>query len=106
MGGVHFLPTTRGILPLLWQTPWPLALQERLVSHDNPTGDAINSEFELAASVAQLDVLAQQVDIRHHTVHNLSDNSATVAWQRKVASSTVCPVAYLLRLHALHQRHH
>jgi hypothetical protein len=85
MGGVHFVPTKRGILPLLWRTPWPLALQERLVSHDNPAGDVTNSEFEFAASVAQLEVLAQKVYIHHHTVHNLSDNSATFAWQRKGA---------------------
>jgi hypothetical protein len=62
-----------------------------------------NSEFELAASVAQLNVLAQYVEIHEHTVHNLSDNSATVAWQRKGASSTVGTVAYLLLLQALHQ---
>jgi hypothetical protein len=106
MGGVHFVPTKQGILPLLWRTPWPQALQYRLVSHDNPSGDVTNSEFELAASVAQMDVLAQHVDIREHIVHNLSDNSATVAWQRKGASSNVGPVAYLIRLQALHQRHH
>jgi hypothetical protein len=106
MGGVHVVPTKQGILPLLWRTPWPQAIQEHLVSHENPTGDVTNSEFELAASVAQLDVLAQYVDIRQHTVHNLSDNSATVASQRKGASSTVGPVAYLLHLQALHQRHH
>jgi hypothetical protein len=80
MGGVHFVPTKRGILPLLWRTPLPQVLQERLVSHDNPTGDVTNSELELAASVVQVDVLAQRVDIRGHTVHNLSDNSASVAW--------------------------
>jgi hypothetical protein len=103
---MYFVPTKRGTLPLLWWTPCPQALQERLVSHDNPTGDVTNSEFELAASVSQLDDLAQRVDIREHTVHNLSDNSTTVAWQRKGASSTVGPVAYLLRLRALRQRHH
>jgi hypothetical protein len=39
-------------------------------------------------------------------VHNLSDNAATVAWQKKGAASSLGPVAYLLHIHALHQRHH
>jgi hypothetical protein len=107
MGGVHFVPTRDGsVLPLLWRASWPLSVQNRLVYHDNQSGDVNNSELELAASVAQLDVLAQTIDIREHTVHSLSDNAATVAWQRKGASSTVGPVAYLLRLQAIHQRHH
>jgi hypothetical protein len=81
-------------------------VQDRLVSHDNKSGDVTNSEYELAAVTAQFDILAQCVDVRQHTVHNLLDNSATIAWQRKGASSTVGRLAYLLRLQALHQRHH
>jgi hypothetical protein len=81
MGGVHFFPTKHGMPPLLWRTPWPKSLQDRLVSHDNPSGDVTNSEFELAASVSKLDVLAQNVDVCERTVHNLSDNNVTVAWQ-------------------------
>jgi hypothetical protein len=107
MGGAHFIPAKQGpLIPLLWRASWPLSVQQRLVSHDNQTGSVNNSELELTASVAHLDVLAQNVDVREHTVHNLSDNAATVSWQRKGASSTVGPVAYLLCLQALHQRHH
>jgi hypothetical protein len=107
LGGVHFVPLPDGrTLPMLWRQKWPASVPARLVSSSNPTGDVTNSELELAATIAQFDVLAQAVDIRSHTIHNLSDNSATVAWQRKGAASTSGPVAYLLRLHALHQRHH
>jgi hypothetical protein len=107
MGGVHFFPLQNGqLLPLLWRATWPQKIQDRLVSHDNESGDVTNSEYELAASVAQFDVLAQCVDIHQHTVHNLSDNSATVAWQRKIATSTIGTVRYLLQLQAPHQRHH
>jgi hypothetical protein len=91
---------------MLWRSRWPRHLSARLVSSSNPTGDITNSELELAASVAHADVLAQAFDVRSHTTHQLSDNSATVAWQRKGAASTTGPVAYLLRLQALHQRHH
>jgi hypothetical protein len=107
LGGVHFVPLPDGrTLPMLWRQKWPSSVPARLVSSSNPNGDITNSELELAATIAQFDVLAQAVDIRSHTVHNLSDNSATVAWQRKGAASTSGPVAYLLRIHALHQRHH
>jgi hypothetical protein len=77
-----------------------------LVSTDNPRVSVTNSDLELAATIAQFDVLAQTFDVRSHTVHNLSDNAATIACQKKGAASTSGPVAYLLRLHALHQRHH
>jgi hypothetical protein len=73
MGGVHFVPTRDGsVLPLLWRASWLLSVQNRLVSHDNQSGDVNNSELELAASVSQLDVLAQTIDIHEHTVHSLS----------------------------------
>jgi hypothetical protein len=103
--GVNFVPTKHDITPLLRRTPCPKSLQDHLVSHDNPAGYVINSEFELAVSVVQLGALAQHVVIREHTMHNLCDNSATVAWQHKGASSPSGPIAYLLRIEALHQRH-
>jgi hypothetical protein len=78
-------------------------VQQRLVSYDNPQGDINNSELELAASVAQHDVLAQAFDVREATIHNSSDNVATVWWQPKGATSSSSPTA---RLQALHQRHY
>jgi hypothetical protein len=91
---------------MLWRCPFPSAVQQRLVSYDNPQGDINNSELELAASVAHHDVLAQAFDVREATVHNSSDNLATVWWQRKGATSSSGPAARLLRLQALHQRHY
>jgi hypothetical protein len=88
-GGVHFVLLTDGTtLPMLWRSRSPRHLSARLVSSSNPTGDITNSELDLAASVAHTDVLAQAFDVRSHTTHQLSDNSATVAWQRKGAPST------------------
>jgi hypothetical protein len=77
-----------------------------LFSTDNPRGSVTNSDLELAATIAQFNVLAQTFDVLSHTVHNLSDNATTIAWQKKGDASTSGTVAYLLRLHVLHQRHH
>jgi hypothetical protein len=107
LGGVHFVPRPNGdVVPLLWRSQWPTSIASKLVSTSNPMGTITNSELELAATIAQFDVLAQHCDVHSHTVHNLSDNAATVAWQQKGAASTSGPVAFLHRLHALHQRHH
>jgi hypothetical protein len=66
----------------------------------------MNIKYEIAASVTHLDFLTQCINVHQHTIRNLSDNSATVDWKRKGASSTVGTAFYLLRLQALHQRHH
>jgi hypothetical protein len=65
-----------------------------------------NSNLELAVSVAQHDVLAQQVDVHDATINNLTDNMANMYWKLKAATSTTGPASRLLRLQALHQRHH
>jgi hypothetical protein len=79
MGDVHFVPQMDGsVQTILWRSPFPAEIQRRLISHDNPDGDINNSELELAASVAQHDILAQQFDVREATIHNSSDSIATV----------------------------
>ena len=105
MGGIHFIPGPSGaITPILWRAPFPQWVQRRLVSFDNPSGDITNSDLELAGSVAHNDVLAQFADVAERTVHSSYDNTAAVFWQRKGATTTTGPAAYLLRLQALHQR--
>jgi hypothetical protein len=107
MGGVHFVPQMDGsVQPLLWRSPFPAEIQRRLVSHDNPAGDINNSELELAVSVAQHDILAQQFDVREATIHNSSDNIATVWWQRKGVTSSNGPTIRIMCLQSLHQRHY
>jgi hypothetical protein len=106
MGGVHFLPLDDGTVePILWRATFPAEIAKPLVSSDNPAGTITNSELELAGGVAQLDVLAQHFDVREKTVHNSSDNVATVWWQRKGAVSSAGPTSRLLRIQALHQCH-
>jgi hypothetical protein len=104
MGRVHFVPQEDGqVLPLLWRSPFSRAIQERLVSFDNPAGDINNIELELAASVAQHNILAKKIDIRESTIHNSSGNVSTVWWQRKGSTSSSDPTTRLLRL--IHQHH-
>jgi hypothetical protein len=107
MGGVHSVPLPDGnIQPLLWRSKVDERVPHRLVAFTNPGGTITNSDLELAASVAQHDVIAQQVDVREATIHNLTDNMATMYWQRKGATSTTGPASRLLRIQSLHQRHH
>jgi hypothetical protein len=107
MGGVHFVPLTSGaIAPFLWRAPFPLSVQNRRVAYSNLGGTITNSDLELAATVAQHDVLANQVDTCEATILNFSDNTASVFWQSKGAVSRSGPAARLLRLQALHQRRH
>jgi hypothetical protein len=107
MGGVHFIPSEdKKIIPILWRQRFPTWITNRLVSFANPKGDINNSELELAGSVAQHDILANVADVTERTVHNSYDNTAAMYWQRKQATTTVGPAAYLLRLQSLHQRAH
>jgi hypothetical protein len=71
-----------------------------------PRGGIKHNKLELTASVAQHDVLAQEFDARETTMQKLSDNAATVWWQRKGATSSIGPMVGLLRLQSLHQHHY
>ena len=107
MGGIHFVPAADGSMhPVVWRAQFPHAVQKSLVTYDNPTGQINNSDLELAGSIAHADVLAQHADVRELTTHNCCDNTAAVFWQRKGSTTSVGPAAHLLRLQALHQRHH
>jgi hypothetical protein len=92
--------------PILWRSPFPPYIQDALVSWDNPAGSVTNSDLELAASIAHQDVLVHAFDLRERTIHTGSDNTPTVYWQRKGSTTTAKAPARLLRLQALHQRHH
>jgi hypothetical protein len=70
MGGVHLVPTHDGIIPLLWRAKFDASATARLVTFRICKGDITNIDLELAASVVHPDVLAQQVDIHEHTIHN------------------------------------
>ena len=107
MGGVYFHPQPKGPpQPYLWRHPFTADIQQRLVSQERPRGTITNSDLELAAIVAQHDVVMQLPHPAMPTIFTASDNTPAIAWQRKGSATTTGPAAYLLRLQALHQRHH
>jgi hypothetical protein len=86
LGGVHFVPLPSShILSLLWRHAWLTSFASKVVSTDNHGGTISNSDLELAKTIAQFDVLAQAFDVCYHTVHNLPDSAATVAWHKRGA---------------------
>ena len=104
MGGVCFNLRHPEAAPVLWRAPFPSDIQARVVSFDNPTGDITNSDLELAGVIAQNDVMSQLWDVRHTTIGTRTDNSPAVGWTLRGSISRDGPVAYLLRLFALHRR--
>jgi hypothetical protein len=96
--------TPQGHQAYYWREPFPSNISKEVVSWSNPTGRLTNSDLELAAILTHHDCVTQEVDVRERTIHTLTDNTA--AWQQKGSTSTTGAVAYLLRLQAMHQRHH
>lgn len=93
-----------GVLRLAWR--FPTDIKERLVTWTNPSGDVTNSDLEMAATVLHHDVIATGHGVREVTIGTLHDNTPAVFWNRKGSATTTGPAAYLLRLQALHARHH
>jgi hypothetical protein len=91
LGSVHFVPLPNGqIMPFYGVTPGQLRSPQKFSPPTTRGGTITNSdlELELAATIAQFDVLAQAFDIRSHTIYNLFDNAVTIDWQKKGAAST------------------
>ena len=108
MGGV-WLPTSlaHASTPFVWRCKFPPAVQEALVSFDNPDGSINNSELELAASILHEATLlsAPPVD-RPVTCLFGSDNTPTVAWLQRASLTTDGPAATLLHLRSRLRRAH
>ena len=106
MGGVFFHKQGGQTKAYLWRKPFPDSVQRNLVSYENPTGTITNSDLELAGTIGQADMIVTTVDCRERTIHTATDNTPALSWQLKGSATTTGPAAYLLRLQALHQRHH
>lgn len=104
MGGI-WLSHDPAFAPILWRCPFPSHIQADLVSFSNPHGHITNSDLELAAQIASLDIIINHADCRERTLSTFTDNISARAWHRKGSRSTLGPAAYLLRLLSLHQRH-
>ena len=112
MGGVFFVPTPDSTPEApdyesyLWQQKFPDFVRENLVTRENPKGTITNSDLEMAATVAHNDVVALKFCVAEATLHCVHDNTPAVFWNRKGSTTTDGPAAYLLRIQALHARHH
>ena len=108
MGGV-WLPhvsEAHRVNPLVWRQPFERGIQQQVVSAANPRGTISNSDLELAATIAQQAVLAHHYPVAKSTTHSYCDNTPAVSWQQRGSTTTTGPAAYLLRVGAMHQRHH
>ena len=92
--------------PIVWRVPYPQDIVNRLVTYKNPGGDINNSDLELAVGVFQHCYAVDSYDVRERTVLSRTDNSAGMWWMRKGSAKCTSPPAHLLRLQAVHQRHH
>ncbi len=101
MGGVWFTDDGRA---LLWREPFSAAIQQALISYDNPTGTLTNSDLELAGTIMHQAVLADHAVVLGETAHTLCDNTPAVAWRDSGSSTTTAAHAYLLRLAALQRK--
>lgn len=104
MGGVCFVATVDSEIPLLQRQLLPDWVRTQLSSIKKPNGRITNSNLELVGSIAHNNILAQVANITEKTTHNSYYNIAAVFWQRKGATTTVGPVAFLLCFQTLHQR--
>lgn len=102
MGGVWFRP---GAPPLVWRSPFPVALQRELITSTHRTGTLSISDLELAGTLAHKHVLVQVTpDVAERPIWLGGDNRASLAWATKGSATASTARAYLLRLGALHQR--
>ena len=92
--------------PIVWRVTYIQDVVDRLFTYKNPGGDINNSDLELAGGVLQHCCAADCYDVRVQTVLSRTDNSAGMWWTRKGSVTCTSPPAHLLRLQAVHQRHH
>jgi hypothetical protein len=101
MGGVWFIDGKA----LLWRTPFPAAVQNQLVSYNNPTATITNSDLELLGTIAHHHILEEAgYPMAGESTHTFSDNTPALAWQTKGSATTTKVTADLLRHSALHQQ--
>jgi hypothetical protein len=103
MGGV-WLSGTKELEPFVWDVPFPEDIRKRFVSWSNPTGDITNSDLEMAAHLMQWLALELTHNVRHAHAAIASDNTATVAWARRLDSKRSHVAKRLLRVLAVRQR--
>ncbi len=108
MGG-FWLPATDDsmIQPSLWCTPFPVCIQQQLLTTLNPAGTITNSDLELTAVICGVTLAAQQAPAHSHQYSLLAmDNTPALAWLSKGSTTTNKAPAYLLQLLARLRHEH
>ena len=103
MGGVIF---TAEHPPIVWRAPFPLDIQQEVVTDKNLSGKITNSDLEQAGVLAHQDVICQNFDVRECTLATGCDNTPAVSRNRKGSVTNADSAAYLCRLSSFHQRQH
>ena len=104
MGGVWFDESAAPHAPIVWRYAFPSPIQNAMVTPTNPNGTISISDLELAALIAQKDILATHHDVAERTLWIATDNRAALSWSDKGSATSTAARAYLLRYNALHQR--
>lgn len=101
-GGVWFLDNNEAVV---WRSPYPKEVQERVVSFDNPKGTLTNSDLELEGTILHQHVIGKLAKVQGETTYTGCDNSPAVAWRTKGSSTTAKARAHLLRIAAAQTRY-
>ena len=91
---------------IFWRAPWPIDIQNELVTSENPNGSITMNDLELTGGLFQLEAAVQTMDVRERTVLSRTDYSCSLFWQRKGSATSTRCTAHLLHLFGIHQRHH
>ena len=103
-GGVWLDPSCLGKY-LVWHHLCPADIVTNLVSSQSKEGTITNSDLELSALVLhEATLIAEVPDARLDTTRSGSNNTLTVSWSRKEASTINTVVADLLHICMIHSR--
>ena len=105
MGGVCQDPEGQYFV---WQPPFSLATQARLMSSSKSTGAMTINNLDLGLLLMQILIFAPRMALLAH-IHTYIDNTAAQGWSNRVSvstSSSVRPVLWELSLEARRQHIH
>jgi hypothetical protein len=106
MGGFWLDGTGPSTANYLWRHPFPAAIQERLITLDNPSGTLTNSDLELAAVITGAHLAAHHYEGQHPNIVIATDNTPALAWVSKGSTSSTAAPAFLLHYLAQLRRAH
>ena len=79
MGGAWFDESVAPHAPIVWRYAFPSPIQNAMVTPTNPNGTISISDLELAALIAQKDILATHHDVAERTLWIATDNRAALS---------------------------